>query len=185
VEERPHLDKVPVITILDRTVTGREDVSVPAKNGFYVPPDDLLAVSLTTRDGRKTAKGFVKGFGRGLGGLASTVAHDTHGLLVLGSRPEDMALAAKDALLTGGGVTLAHGGEVLARIPLPMGGICSLERMPVVAEGIRELNRRVQALGSHLDNPLWTLVFLSFTSVLLLRLTYEGVYDVREGRIVF
>jgi len=185
VEERPHMDKVPVITILDRTVTGREDVTIPVKNGFYVPRDDLLTASLTTRDGRKTAKGFVKGFGRGLGGLASTVAHDTHGLLVLGSNPEDMVLAAKEALRTGGGVALAQGGEVRARIPLPMGGICSLERVPELAEGIRELNRRVQDLGSDLDNPLWTLVFLSFTSVLLLRLTYEGVYDVRAGQIVF
>lgn len=52
-------------------------------------------------------------------------------------------------------------------------------------EEIRLLNQTIRSLGSGLDNPLWTLVFLSFTSVLQLRLTYAGVYDVRRGEIVF
>jgi adenine deaminase len=57
--------------------------------------------------------------------------------------------------------------------------------VPELAGEIRRLNEAGRSTGPGLDNPLWTLVFLSFTSVLQLRLTYAGVYDVRRGEIVF
>lgn len=185
IRERPEKRSVPVITILDRTVTGCENVHLPVVNGYYDPPEHILKAFLITRDGSRTGSGFVKGFARGLGGLASTVAHETHGLLVLGHDPADMAAAAQDALIGGGGVSLVQQGNVLARIPLPVAGICSLESVPELAGQINQLNRAIRSLDSDLDNPLWTLVFLSFTSVLHLRLTYGGVYDVRKGEIVF
>ncbi|MCF8063321.1 MAG: amidohydrolase family protein [Deltaproteobacteria bacterium] len=185
IEQDGRSGTVPVITIVDRTVTGREDLEIPVKNGCYEPPGHVLQAFLISRDGTRVGKGLVKGFARGLGGLASTVSHDTHGLLVLGSDPADMAAAAKDALSRGGGVSLVQAGKVLARVPLPIAGVCSTRSVPDLAEEIRLLNQAVHAMGSGLDNPLWTLVFLSFTSVLQLRLTYAGVYDVRRGEIVF
>ena len=100
IAKRVDLARVPVITILDRTVTGAEEIAIAERNGVYEPPEDILRAFLISRDGHKTGRGFVKGFGRGVGGLASTVAHDTHGLLVLGSRTADMALAARNALET-------------------------------------------------------------------------------------
>lgn len=150
---------------------------------FYNP--FAYARCALARDGRKTGWGFVKGYPRGLGGLASTVSHDTHGLLVLGSNPADMALAASEALKPGGGAVFVQNGEIRASIPLPLGGICSMKPVPELAAEIRQLNREIQALGTDLDNPLWTLVFLTFSSILQLRLTYEGVYDVRRKKIVF
>ena len=60
-----------------------------------------------------------------------------------------------------------------------------MKPVPELAAEIRQLNREIQALGTDLDNPLWTLVFLTFASILQLRLTYEGVYDVRRRKIVF
>jgi adenine deaminase len=176
---------VPVITIVDRTVTGREDLGIPVKDGAYDAPEGVLSAFLISRDGERIGKGLVKGFARGLGGLASTVAHDTHGLLVVGSDPADMAAAARDALSDGGGVSLVRNGKVLARVPLPIAGVCSTRSVPELAGEIRRLNEAVRSTGPGLDNPLWTLVFLSFTSVLQLRLTYAGVYDVRRGEIVF
>ena len=185
IAERTGLATVPVITIVNRTVTGSEEIVLPVRNGFYTPPEDILPAFLISRDGRKTGQGFVKGFPRGLGGLASTVSHDTHGLLVLGSDPSDMALAAGEALKSGGGAVFTQNGEIRAGIPLPLGGHCSLKSVPELAAEIRHLNREIQSLGTDLDNPLWTLVFLTFTSVLQLRLTYAGVYDVRRRKIVF
>lgn len=185
IAERPGLATVPVITIVNRTVTGAEEIALPVRNGFYVPTEDVLPAFLITRDGRKTGRGFVKGFPRGLGGLASTVSHDSHGLLVVGSNPSDMALAASEALKSGGGAVFTQNGEIRATIPLPLGGLCSLQSVPELAAEIRHLNREIQSLGTDLDNPLWTLVFLTFTSVLQLRLTYAGVYDVRRRKIVF
>jgi adenine deaminase len=96
-----------------------------------------------------------------------------------------MALAAAEALKPGGGVGFVQNGEIRASIPLPLGGHCSLKSVPELAAEIRHLNGEIESLGTDLDNPLWTLVFLTFTSVLQLRLTYEGVYDVRRRKIVF
>jgi adenine deaminase len=185
IAKRADLAQVPVITILNRTVTGAEKIAISARNGLYEPPEDILHAFLISRDGHKTGRGFVKGFGRGLGGIASTVAHETHGLLVLGSSPADMALAARKAIETQGGVVFVQNGEIRDRIPLPLGGICSMKPVPVLADEIRQLNCQLQPLCPDLENPLWTLVFLTFTSIIQLRLTYEGVYDVRMGKIVF
>lgn len=178
-------EPVPVITIVDRTVTRREDVTIPSEDGFYSPPEDVLLAFLISRDGKRVGRGFLKGFARGLGGLAATVAHDTHGLQVVGSDPADMAMAADDALREGGGVSLVQGGRVRARIPLPMGGVCSMKSVPEVAEEIKTLNREVRACGSDLENPLFTLAFLTSTAVLYIRLTYKGVFDLRSGKIIF
>jgi len=104
---------------------------------------------------------------------------------VLGQREADMALAANDVLNMGGGIALAQGGKICARIPLTLGGICSLEEVPTLAGQIQRMNRMLTEFGSSLDHPIWTLVFLFFTSVLRLRITYEGVFDVKTGRIVF
>jgi adenine deaminase len=96
-----------------------------------------------------------------------------------------MAMAANDVLKMGGGISLVHRGERRARIPLPIGGIASNREVPELADEIIETNQTLWDLGSPLDNPLWTLVFLSFTSVLKLRITYSGVYDVKEGKVIF
>ena len=127
----------------------------------------------------------MKGFCANLGGIASSIAHETHGLLVLGQRGEDMALAAHEVLKMGGGISLAYGGTIRANIPLPLGGICSLEDIPNLAHQMKILHEILRDLGCSLEYPLWTLVFLSSTALLRLHITYEGVYDVKEGKIVF
>jgi adenine deaminase len=185
VEKRHVKSTVPVIRIVDQTVTDLEEVDIPIAKGRYRPEGDILSVSLISREGAKIGRGFVKGFCPGLGGLASSVAHETHGLLVLGQNEADMALAAGDVLEMGGGISLAQGGQIRANIPLPLGGICSLEEMPALAHQTSRLNEMLRELGCDLAYPIWTLVFLSFTSVLRLRITYQGVYDVRTGKIVF
>lgn len=185
IREKQGTGSVPVITIVDLTITGREDLDIPIVDGYYEPPDHILKAFLITRDGSLTGQGMIKGFARGLGGLASTVNHDTHGLLVVGNDAEDMAAAARDVIEHGGGVSVVQDGKVVAGIPLPVAGVCSLKSVHELAEEIQTLNRAIRSIGSDLDNPLWTLVFLSFTSVLHLRLTYGGVYDVRKGDVVF
>jgi adenine deaminase len=185
VEKRSLKSTVPVIRIVDQTVTDMEEVKIPVVKSRYRPEGDILNVSLISRDDAKIGRGFVKGFCSGLGGIASSVAHETHGLLVLGQNEEDMALAAGDVLEMGGGISLAQGGQIRANIRLPLGGICSLEEMPALAHQTNRLNEMLRELGCHLAYPIWTMVFLSFTSVLRLRITYQGVYDVRTGKTVF
>jgi adenine deaminase len=179
------LSCIPVIKITDQTVTEREDLKIPAAGGFYQPAGDILQVALFERSGRRMGKGFVRGFCPNLGGIATTIAHETHGLLVLGQNTDDMALAANDVLHMGGGIALVQSGEFKARVPLAVGGITSHKGVPDLARDIRQLHQVLRRLGCVLQYPLWTLGFLSFTSVLRLRITVSGVFDVKHGKIVY
>lgn len=185
VASRESLEKVPVIKIVDQTVTAMVEVSLAERNGFYQPEGDILTATLISRDGALRGQGFVQGFCSELSGLASTVAHETHGLLVLGQRAADMARAAEDVLHMGGGISMVRDGVVQARVPLPVGGVCSQKKVPDLAREIKTLHGLLAEAGCPLAYPLWTLGFLTFTSVLKVRLTYRGVYDVKAEKIIF
>lgn len=185
IKEAAQGELVPVISIVNQTVTQREDLAVPAAEGYYQPQDEVMALTILSRDGKRRGQGLVKGFCPGLGGLASSVAHEIHCLMVGGQNPADMSQAAAEVLAMGGGVALVQGGQVRARVPLTLGGICSVGSVGQVAQEMRHLHHELWDLGCGLDYPMWPFGFLTFTSVLSLRLTYEGVYDVRQGEIIF
>jgi len=178
-------ETVPVICIVDQTVTERQDLKIPSSQGGYRPQKDILKIVLMNRRGTQAGKGFVKGFCPGLGGIAATIAHETHGLMTVGCDDADMAQAANAVLAMGGGICLVQHGAIKARIPLPLGAIASAKDIPALAAEITTLHRELKALGCLLPYPIWTLGFLSFTSVLRLRITYSGVFDVKEGKIIF
>ena len=185
VAHRQSLEKVPVIKIVNQTVTTLSEVRLRDQNGVYLPEGDILTATLISRDGTMRGQGFVQGFCPGLSGLASTVAHETHGLLVIGRRATDMVRAADDVLKMGGGISMVKDGVVQARIPLPVGGVCSRKNVPGLAREITYFHGLLARAGCLLTYPLWTLGFLTFTSVLKVRLTYRGVYDVKAEKIVF
>lgn len=182
---RSGLGKVPVIEIVDQTVTRRTDLEMPSEGGCYAPQGDVLSVLLAERDGSRIGRGFVKGLCRDLGGLASTIAHETHGLMVIGCSEADMRKAAERVLHRGGGVAICHGGNILAEMDLPIGGICSNLDVPSLASRISHIHKVLKEMGCALEYPLWTIGFLSFTSVLGPRITYSGTYDVRTAGIIF
>jgi adenine deaminase len=182
---RESLERVPVIKIVNQTVTAVEEIPLKKENGFYRPEGDILAATLISRDGTLRGQGFVRGFCSGLSGLASTVSHETHGLLVMGQRPEDMVRAAEDVLKMGGGISLVQAGAVRARVPLAVGGVCSRKKVPDLAREIQAFHTLLADSGCTLTYPLWTLGFLTFTSVLKARLTYGGVYDVKAEKLIF
>jgi adenine deaminase len=176
---------MPMISVVDQTITAREDLELASNGGSYKPQGDVSTVCLFSRDGNRKGQGFVKGFCPNLGGLAASISHEVHGLMALGQDPADMALASREVLKMQGGVVLVGDGEIKARVPLPLGGICSLGTVQETANQMRELHQALWDLGCKLPYPMWTFGFLSFTSILALRITYSGVYDVRRGEIVF
>jgi adenine deaminase len=178
---------VPAIRILDRTITERRDVALPVRDGFIRLPDDsdVLKIALLNAElsGFRTA--FLTGLGAAVGGLASSVAHEPHRPMVVGRREEDMVLALQRMQELGGGLVLAQDGEVLSEIPLPIGGVMSVEPLGVLAGQISRMNRILQEMGSRLDNPVFTIGFLTFSTLPWIRLTPEGLYDVKSGRVVW
>jgi adenine deaminase len=178
---------VPAIRILDRTITERQDVSLPVRDGHIRLPDDsdVLKIALLNTDlpGFRTA--FLTGLGAAVGGLASSVAHEPHRPMVVGRREEDMVLAFQRMQELGGGLVLAQDGEVLSEIPLPIGGVMSVEPLGVLSGQISRMNGILQEMGSHLDNPVFTIGFLTFSTLPWIRLTPSGLYDVKSGRVVW
>jgi len=184
--EKKSKGPVPVIDIIDRTVTRRIDLTLLGDN-VYLPDraNDVQKVVYTRRDKKKWGKGFVRGIGASIGAVALTVCHDTHGLLITGFDDADMELAANEALAMGGGIVIVDNREILCEMPLPIGA--TMSRLPIheLADDLEKANRILRDKGSSLSDPIWTIAFLTLTSIVELRITVSGVYDVKKATIVF
>ncbi|MBP7529534.1 MAG: hypothetical protein KA801_16550, partial [Syntrophorhabdaceae bacterium] len=185
--KRPDLQTVPVIDIVDRTVTRRIDMALTRKGNMILPDreNDVRKILYARREQKKWGQGFLRGLGARCGGIASTVAHETHGLLVHGFDDDDMALAANTVLKMKGGIAVVDGGRVLHALSLPFGAIMSHLPVGELRPALQELTDLLHLLGCTLDDPLWTMGFLPFTSIVELRITVSGTYDVKKGSIVF
>lgn len=184
--ERQEAGPVPVIGIIDRTVTKRMEAELPRSGGLILPDRDrdIRKVLYTRREEKKWGQGFLHGFGA-RAAVASTVAHETHGLIVHGFDDDDMALAANTVLAINGGIAVVESGKVLDVLPLPIGATMSSLSVREISSAYKKLNSILQGSGSTLDDPVWTTCFLTFTSIVELRITVSGTYDVRKGSIVF
>ncbi|MDH4209557.1 MAG: adenosine deaminase, partial [Anaerolineae bacterium] len=85
----------------------------------------------------------------------------------------------------GGGLVLAHEGEVRAEIPLPIGGLMSAEPLGELAGQVERMNRLLQKMGCVLENPIFTIGFLTFSMLPWTRLTPDGVRDVKSGQTIW
>lgn len=140
----------------------------------------LAVIERHSASGR-TGLGFVRGLGIERGALASTVAHDSHNLIVAGMSDSDMLLAARHAVKIGGGLVVAEGGRVLADLPLPVAGLMSALGLEDTVYRLRDLNAAASALGEKvMENPFMTLSFLALPVIPRLKLTDLGLMDVEK-----
>ncbi len=128
--------------------------------------------------------GMVRGFGLKKGALASSIAHDSHNIVVVGAGDGDMLLAIGEVVRLRGGLVVAAGGEILASLPLPVAGLLSLEPLDKVVEQFEKVEERARELGCVLPSPFATLSFLTLPVIPELRVTDKGLVDVTEFRII-
>jgi adenine deaminase len=171
----------------NQIVTRAAEAEVPLQGGEAVadPRRDVLKLAVIERHtgtGR-IGLGFVRGFGLTLGALASSVAHDAHNIIVVGTNDEDMR-AAVDLILEMQGGLAAVAGREAATLPLPIAGLMSDQPVARVAESMRGLLAAARRMGSPLEDPFMTLSFLSLSVIPELKLTDRGLVDVRAGRLV-
>ncbi len=142
--------------------------------------DDCVCAALVARHGTsdRVGRAWVRGFGLKRGALASTVGHDSHNLCVVGATPEEMALAANALRDCGGGFAVVLGGEVVARLSLPIGGLVSDQPAEAVADALEPLRAAARATGAHLANPFLALAFLPLPVIPNARLTLSGFVHV-------
>lgn len=128
---------------------------------------------------------FVEGLGLKKGAIASTVAHDSHNLVVVGMSDEEMNLAILTCVEMGGGLCLVDGDQVIGKLPLPIAGLMSDQEVEVVAETLGELHEKAHGLGiGETIDPFMTLAFLSLPVIPELKLTDLGLVDVENFELV-
>lgn len=125
--------------------------------------------------------GIVKGLGLQNGAIASTVAHDSHNLVVAGTNDSDILFAAQTIKEMQGGLVVVKDGEVLASLHLPIAGLLSTGTYEEVYAGLNELTIALEEIGvGEGFNPFLTVSFLSLPVIPEIKLTAQGLYDVKN-----
>jgi adenine deaminase len=183
-------ERCPVIEIVpDQIVTRRGLRSVRLKGGDWCfdPERDVLLIASIERHraSGRIGLGLVSGFGLTKpGALGSSVAHDSHNLIIAGTNAADMLICARVLAEQGGGFVVAAGGDVPAMVPLPVAGLLSVESALTVCRQLDEVNQAARALGCPLEAPFGTLSFLALPVIPELRITTHGVFDVNKQEFV-
>ena len=128
---------------------------------------------------------FVSGFGYNVDcAVASTVAHDSHHMIVVGTSRSDMAMAANILKRIGGGAVVVSKGKQLALVELPIAGLMSDERAEIVAKKADRLVAAMQACGCTLNNAYMQHSLLALVVIPELRISDIGLIDVRTFKRV-
>jgi len=160
--------------------TTREEATLPVEDGAVDLAEGVSKVAVFERHGGdgSVGRGFVSGFGFERGAVASTVAHDSHNLLVVGNDDEAMAAAAERVVdLDGGWVAVDDAGEVLADVPLPVAGLMSDRPIHEVAGRVQALEEAFADLGCEVESPFMTMSLLPLAVIPELRVTNRGLVD--------
>lgn len=147
---------------------------------------DILKLVVVERH-KKTGNigiGFVTGFGLKKGAIASSVAHDSHNIICVGTNDKDIYTAVKEIIKMGGGFVAVDKAKIKASLALPIAGLMSDERAEIVSDKLKTLLNTVRPWGTKLDNPFSTLSFLALPVIPQLKLTDKGLVDVSKFQII-
>ncbi len=174
--------------IPDQIVTEGLILEVKVEDGLAVADveRDILKIAVIERHQGtgNTGLGFVRGFGLRRGAIASSVAHDSPNIIVVGAADADMMAAAKSGAGMGGGLAAVENGAVRACLPLPIAGLMSDQPLEVVREEMGKLLAVAQEMGSQLPDPFMTMSFLALPVIPALKLTDKGLVDVNRFELV-
>ena len=162
-------------------VRKRREADLGVTDGVVLPDTgrDVLYVTVVERYGKSAHRpvAFVSGFGLTAGAMASSASPDDNNILCVGASPADMATAVNHLAAAGGGQVVVSGGEVLAFLPLPIGGIVADLPPQDMARAEAELDDAARALGCRLPSPFMYLIFLSITAIPDYAITDLGLID--------
>lgn len=175
-------EEVDVIQVLPNSLLTKRirHVFTPDESGADLNNDIATLAVIERHHGTgHMALAPVTGFGLKRGALAATVAHDSHNLVIAGVSPDDMLLAAETLEKVGGGVVAVADGNVLAVLPLEIGGLMTKRPYQEVADVLEQLNDALDVVGAYRHfNPYLTMSFLALPVIPDLKLTDMGLFDV-------
>jgi adenine deaminase len=182
-------DTKAVIEIVPGQIITRKRVEkVPVIDGVVIPDvsRDILKLVVVERHqaSGNIGLGLVTGFGLKEGALASSVAHDSHNIVAVGTNDADIFTAIKEIVRLQGGLVAAVGGRVCAALALPIAGLLSNEPLEVVVAQLNKVEEVAVRLGTKLSSPFYTLSFVALPVIPELRLTDLGLVDVGQFRLI-
>ncbi len=182
-ESRPVIKVVP-----GQIITRKKQMKVSVKDGLVVPDTgrDILKAVVVERHWAtgNIGIGLVTGFGLKRGALASSTAHDSHNIVVVGAGDEDIFAAIREVERLQGGLVVAAGGKVMDSLATPIAGLLSDEPLEAVVAGLERLEQAARDLGATLPAPFAALSFLALPVIPDLRLTDLGLVDVNEFKLI-
>ncbi len=169
-------------------VRKRREATLRVRDGVAYPDvsQDVLYVTVVERFGKTSHHpvAFISGFGLREGAIASSASPDDNNILCIGTDPADMATAVNHITAAGGGQAVVRGGEVLAWLPLPVGGIVADLPPAEMARAEAELDEAARRLGCTFASPFMYMIFLSVTAIPDYAMTDLGLIDCVKLRVV-
>lgn len=181
--------RIKVIGIIpDQIITRQFLSSASIANGMAVPDisNDIIKICVIERHkgSGNIGKGFVKGLNLKKGAIASSVAHDSHNIIVAGTNDEDMKAAVDAVIKMGGGLSATCEGNICGTLSLPIAGLMSNETVEDINRNMKHLVSIARSFGSSLIDPYMALSFLALPVVPELKITDKGLVDVAKFCIV-
>ena len=171
---------VRVIEVIEgQVITGSSTGDVPVKDGELLCDidKDLLKISVVNRysDG-PPAVAFIRGFNLKKGAMASSIAHDSHNIIAVGTSDEMLCEAVNSVVEKKGGISLVSD-DMKMVLPLPVAGLMSDDDGYSVARKYSRMNTLAGELGCSLDSPFMTLSFMALVVIPKLKLSDRGLFD--------
>ena len=174
--------------IENQIVTKHQIADIPVFHGVAVPDLSLDILKCAVIERHKNTgnigKGFVKGFGLKQGALASSVAHDSHNIIVVGTNDEDMKAAVRKVIELKGGMAAVSGETLRASLALPIAGLMSTEPIKHVCRQMDQLIEVARGFGSVIDDPFMALSFMALPVIPEIKITDLGLVDVSNFHFI-
>jgi adenine deaminase len=173
-------NRIKVIKALEgQLITEQVFVNIKSEDGFIQsdPENDIIKIIVLNRYVKsKPSIGFITGFGLQRGAIASTVAHDSHNIIAIGTNDDEIASAINLLITSKGGISLVCGKKSL-HLPLPVAGIMSNEDGFKVAENYKLMNQEVKHIGAVFKSPFMTMSFMALLVIPELKISDRGLFD--------
>lgn len=181
VQEGKNMNVIQIIP--NHLETRRKEVPAPPSDMFQADIEhDLLKIAVVERhSGEKIiGLGIVHGFGLKEGALATTISHDSHNIIAVGTNDADLAAAINQLHDIGGGLAAVKNGELLHSVPLPIAGLLSDQSAEWVNDSLSVLHEKLPLIGFTGNfNPFLTLSFLALPVIPDIKMTATGLFDVK------
>ncbi len=165
------------------------DVSTLSNQSEFTPctEKDLLKIGVIERHNntKNIGLGVVKGLKLNSGAIATTIAHDSHNLIVCGTNDDDMILACNKIKEIGGGIVIVNEGNLISHLKLEIGGLITNRSTEEVINDLSKLHLEIKKLCPNINfNPFLTLSFLSLPVIPEIKITDKGVFDVNNFKFI-